>query len=196
MLTTRDAAGVLSGLLGTPNVEAYAARLVRAGVLPRARDTMKAQDLTALLLSVLGARGPGDAVAAHECFSNLQLNLLCASSVGEQPVPVERYFHPGEDQWEGMLCHLEDAIATEITECRTVNLNIERGGTVCQLISFVTDNGLRMMWTASYGRYPEQVPMVRESLSVAGEVIQGLGLALRGRSQAPVLATTVSMAMH
>ena len=71
MTTTRDLCRALSAILQIPGVERHAARLVRDGLLPRAREEVEDHDAAILLLALLGTADPAQATWAVERLAGL-----------------------------------------------------------------------------------------------------------------------------
>lgn len=89
MITTRQLVTALGAILQVPDVERFAARLVRDGHLARAGEEVNGAEAVALLLAVLGASHPEQASQTVERLAGLpRLQVSKQFDVCESWMPV------------------------------------------------------------------------------------------------------------
>ena len=88
-MNTRDLCRLMSAALGVQGVERYAARLVRADMMPQARMDVKELSTAALLLAVLA--DPAQAKPALERFAGLPLTFIKTLMAGHPLIGAESW---------------------------------------------------------------------------------------------------------
>ncbi len=90
-MNTRDLCRLMSAALGVQGVERYAARLVRADMMPQARMDVKELSTAALLLAVLAAPEPSQSVPALERLAGLPLTFIKTLMAGHPLIGAESW---------------------------------------------------------------------------------------------------------
>jgi hypothetical protein len=90
-MNLRELVHLISTTLQVLGVERHAARLMRAGYLPRSSDTADEDDAALLLLAVMAAPDPSDAVEVVDRLSRLPLVTLRHRTLGGGVLPFEEW---------------------------------------------------------------------------------------------------------
>ena len=91
MTTLREFCRATGAAFHVAGVERYAAPLVRAGLLPRSREEASEQDAALLLLAMVAAARPGDAVEVVERLSRLPFLVFKRYFDDPSSFPVEEW---------------------------------------------------------------------------------------------------------
>ncbi len=137
MITIRELCRVLATALHVPDVERYAARLVRRGLLPRAGCEVGALDAAVLLMAVVAAPRPADAARVVATLADLPL-VFVERRVGSAKSPT---WVPGtDDDIAAMFGDPLEILAAAIEEAPDQegqflfgSLRIAEGGAIAEL---------------------------------------------------------------
>ena len=172
---------LLSATLHVPNVERYAARLVRRGLLPRSGCEVSALDAALLLTAVVAAPRPADAARVVVTLANLPRMSTMRRVDGPE---IETWARGTDADIAAMPSDPLDALATAIEqepfpENRFYfgSLKIEENGASAELLGWLGDDlrGCRARYYLPVSGLPSGLT---RSAELHGDVIQSVAGAM------------------
>lgn len=201
-MNVRNLARVIGAALQIQGVERHAARLARAGWLPRAGCPVDADDAAALLLAVLGAPDPEGAVVVVDNAALLPLQSVAVSD--GLPGPDETWRPAAERASRVAPPSLLEAVG-EAIECmahmastRVRTLVVQERGRAGVVSILFAALGPPASWQLVYALAPHEPPAaLQRHAEMSGEALRSIALALRDEPQRTVEAPEMqSMAIH
>ena len=203
-MTIRDLCAVIGSALHIPDVQRWAAPLVRAGLLPRAGAEADASDAAVLLLAVAAAPDPKDAPRVVAGLGALPLLCLERNDGG---LAFERWTPPTEEDLSLMSPNPEHALAWAIdsvsvpagTEGKLQfgRLRIEEGGVNALLHGWVFFGGAMREYRAIYAMPgPDISPPLRRLTEIQASAINAVADALTSADKRIVTHEAVPLTLH
>ena len=177
MITTRELCRALSTALQVPNVERYAARLVRDGLLPRSGEEVGEHDAAVLLLAVLGSANPDQASQTFERLAGLP-----RSQVSEAMGFLEGWL-PTTDAGQSRFALTLADLIRDILECLVDDLPGVRAGQITVArddadVTVFVHSGAEF-YRVSYGAPSVAIAGLRVSASISGDVMKAIADSLK-----------------
>ena len=203
-MTIRDLCAVIGSALHIPDVQRWAAPLVRAGLLPRARSEADASDAAVLLLAVAAAPDPKDAPRVVTGLGTLPLLCLERNDGG---LALEKWAPPTDedlllvspDPGHAVAWAIESASMSADTEGKFQfgRLRIEEGGVNALLHGWIHFGGVVREYRAIYALPgPDISPPLRRLTELKASAINAVADALTAADKRIVTHEAVPLTLH